>query len=63
MVMLVWKAVAYTVLMNAVPVSGACMAGTDFSFNFLFNVLVPLICAFAAWEVEQRKARGGAQHA
>lgn len=39
------------------------MAGTDDSFNFLFNVLATLICAFAAWEVEERKARRGAQHA
>lgn len=49
--------------MNAVPVPGVCMAGTDDSFNFLFNVLATLICAFAAWEVEERKARRGAQHA
>lgn len=61
--MLVWKAVAYTVLMNAVPVPGACVAGTDHSFNFIFNVLATLVCAFAAWEVEERKARRRAQHA
>ena len=62
MVMLVWKAVVYTVLMNAVPVPGACVAGTDHSFNFIFNVLTPVLCAFAAREVEQGKARREAHH-
>lgn len=51
------KAVLYVVLMNAVLFAGAAIIGSDFDFNPLYNLVVPVICAFASWEVEKGRSR------
>ncbi len=51
------KAVLYMILMNAVLFAGACIFDVDFEFNFLFNAVVPVVCAYASWEVEQKKLK------
>ena len=53
----VLKAVLYVLVMNAVLILGAGIFGGDYEFNFLFNLVVPVICAYAAWETEQRKLK------
>ncbi len=54
---LVWKAVVYVFLMNAVLFVGACLVGVRYGFNYIFNLVIPVICAFTAWKVEQNKAK------
>ncbi|MBR6353788.1 MAG: hypothetical protein IKS25_06645 [Oscillospiraceae bacterium] len=54
---LIWKAVVYIVVMNAAMLAGTYISGGAFEFNLIFNVTVPILCAFAAWEVEQKKAK------
>ena len=51
------KAVFYVLVMNAVMVVGAGIFGVDYEFNFIFNLVVPVICAYAAWSTEKRKRR------
>lgn len=55
------KALVYVVLMNAVLMIGAVAFDADFEFNFIFNLVVPVLCAFASWEVEQKKAKSAGQ--
>ena len=31
--------------------------GGDFEPNFIFNVVTPVLCASASWEVEKAKAK------
>ena len=57
----VLKAIVYVVMMNAVMFLGAMVFGTDFEVNFIFNLLVPVICAYASWDVERRKTKKAAQ--
>ena len=53
----VLKAVFYVIVMNLVMFLGACIVGTDFEPNFVLNVVVPVLCAYASWETGKRKAR------
>ena len=53
----IMKAVLYVVLMNAVLFVGGAIFESGFDFNPIFNLVVPVICAFASWEVEKGKAR------
>ena len=57
----VQKAAPYILVMNAVLFLGAFIFDGDYEFHFLFNLVVPVICAYTAWEVEQKKARDAAQ--
>ena len=51
------KALFYIVLMNAVMSLGVGLLGGDYEFNYLFNLVVPVLCAYASWSVERRKAK------
>ena len=62
MVKFALKAVLYIILMNVVLFLGACIVGTDFEVNYIFNVVTPVICAFAVWEVEQKKVKKEARY-
>ena len=53
----IMKAVLYVVLMNAVLFVGAAIFESDFDFNPIFNLVVPVICAYASWEVEKGRVR------
>ena len=55
------KAVFYVLVMNAVLFLGAFIFDGDYEFHFLFNLIVPVLCAFAAWETEQKQAKKAAQ--
>lgn len=51
------KALVYIVLMNAVMSLGVGLLGGDYEFNYLFNLVVPVLCAYASWSVERRKGK------
>ena len=51
------KALVYIVLMNAVMFLGASLLGGNYEFNYLYNFVVPILCAYASWSVERRKAK------
>ncbi len=51
------KALVYIVLMNAVMFLGASLLGGNYEFNYIYNLVVPVLCAYASWSVEQRKAK------
>ncbi len=53
---LVLNVILMLVAMNAAIYLGICVAGTSFEFNFILNLVAPIICAVAAWETEQKKA-------
>lgn len=53
----VMKAMVYVVLMNAVLFAGAVFFDCDVEFNPIFHLVVPIICAYASWDVEQKKAK------
>ena len=42
---------------NAVWLLGTAIAGKPLEFNFLFNIITPIICGFAVWEDEDHKAK------
>lgn len=50
---LIMKAVLYVVLMNAVLFVGAVIFGSGFEFNPIYNLVVPVICALASWELSR----------
>ena len=50
-------ALFYIIVMNAVMFIGANIAGSDFTFNFIINVVTPVICAYASYETKKRKER------
>ncbi|MBQ3481294.1 MAG: hypothetical protein IJH48_03015 [Oscillospiraceae bacterium] len=47
----------YIILMNAVMFALSVLLGGDYEFNYIFNIVVPIICAGTSLEVERRKAR------
>jgi len=53
----IMKALMYIILMNAVLFIGACIVGSTFTFSLLFNVVTPVICALASYEMEKRRER------
>ena len=57
----VQKAVFYVLVMNAVLLLGAALFDGDYDFHVMFNLVVPVLCAYAAFEVEQKKAKKAAQ--
>ena len=54
---LVLNVVLMLVAMNAAIYLGTFVAGKPFEFNFIFNLVTPVICAVAAWQTEQKKTR------
>lgn len=42
------KALVYIVVMNAVMSLGAGLLGGDYEFNYIYNLLVPVLCAYAS---------------
>ena len=54
---LVLNVVLMLAAMNAAIFLGTCVAGKPFEFNFIFNLVMPVICAVAAWQTEQKKSR------
>ena len=49
------------VAINAAWVLGTAVAGKPLVFNFLFNLITPIICAFAVWGDEKHKAKEAAR--
>ena len=54
---LVLNVVLMLVAINAAIFLGTYVAGKPFEFNYIFNLVTPVICAVAAWETEQRKSK------
>ena len=54
---LVLHVVLMLAAMNAAIFLGTYVAGKPFEFNFIFNLVTPIICAVAAWQTEQKKTR------
>lgn len=42
---------------NAAIFLGTYVAGKPFEFNFIFNLAAPILCAVAAWQAEEKKAK------
>ena len=41
------------VAMNAAIIFGIYIAGKPFEFNYIFNVVCPLICAVSSWQIAE----------
>lgn len=52
---LVMTMLKYLVLMNLVLVVGTLLVGGDPDFNLITNVTVPVVCAFAEWEMKKNR--------
>ncbi len=48
---------AFIVLINALIYIGCVALKRPFSFDYLYNIVVPVICAVAATEVRNRKKK------
>ena len=46
---------------NAAWILGTVAAGKPLEFNFLFNIITPIICGFAVWGDEHHKAKMAAR--
>ena len=53
----VLNVVVMLVAINAVWLLGTFAVGKPLIFNFLFNVVTPIICGFAVWGDEDHKAK------
>lgn len=53
--------VVMLVAINAAWVLGTAVAGKPLVFNFLFNLITPIICAFAVWGDEKQNAKQAAR--
>ena len=50
-------AVKYFVLLNVALYLASLLVGSDFEFNFITNLLVPVLCAYAELEVRHLKEK------
>lgn len=53
----VMKAIVYVVVMNTVLLFGAALFDSDYEFHFIFNLVVPVLCAYASWGVERKREK------
>lgn len=53
----IFRCIEYVVLMNLMLAVLTAVFGGDFEPNFIFNVVTPILCASASWEVEKAKAK------
>ena len=51
------NAVVCFIIINATILLGTYLSGKPFEFSLIYNVLTPLLCAFANWGVEKAKAK------
>ena len=49
-------AVVMLVAMNAAIIFGIYIVGKPFEFNYIVNVVAPLICAVSSWQIAEVKA-------
>ena len=49
--------VVMLIAINAAWVLGTAVAGKTLVFNFLFNIITPIICGFAVWGDEKHRAK------
>ena len=49
-------AVVMLVAINAAIIFGIYIAGKPFEFNYIVNVVAPLICAVSSWQIVEVKA-------
>ena len=57
MTKLVMNIVLTLIAMNLAMYLGTMIAGRPFEFNFFFSAIMPIICAFVAWETDKNRAK------
>ena len=49
--------VLFLVMMNTADYLACYISGKPFVFNFLFDIVTPILCAVTAWAMENHKVR------